>query len=138
MYLIKTSVSKSPIEGLGVFAEEAVEKGTVVWKFTSSHDKSLPISEFDKLDPEAKKELEKIGYISPLTCVWIYPPENDPARFTNHSETNNLSVTLNPQISEEPIFVANKSIIEGEELTVNYLEFDEHTKQIKPEWIGNL
>ncbi len=112
------------IEGKGVFSLEDIKKDSVVWKFDSTHDKSLSPSEFDKLDTESKTALLRVAYLSEKSNQYIYPPEEDPARFTNHSETNNLSVVSNESISEEPIFVANRDIKMGGELTVNYTEFD--------------
>mgnify|MGYP003953543249 CR=1 FL=1 len=62
--------------------------------------------------------------------------ENDPARFTNHSiSNNNLSVVHDPEKSSELYFIASRDIDIGEELIVNYLEFDEFIKGNKPEWV---
>jgi SET domain-containing protein len=136
MYLFKIKTEKSQIEGFGVFSLEKIPAGSVVWKFDQTHDKSLSQNDFFKLSREAQEELEKVGYLSPVSNMWIYPPENDPARFTNHHpSTNNLSVVFNSLISAEPFFKANRDITEGEELTVNYLEFDEFIKSKRPEWI---
>lgn len=124
MYLTKISVQDSTIEGKGVFSLEDIKKDSIVWKFDPTHDKSLSPSEFEKLDADSKTALLRVAYLSNKSNRYIYPPEEDPARFTNHSETNNLSVVSDESISEEPVFVANRDIQEGEELTVNYTEFD--------------
>jgi SET domain-containing protein len=137
MYLYKVIAKESDIEGKGVFVTEPISKDSIVWKFDSSHDISLSEDKFAELNEEGKKELEKVGYLSSVSHKWIYPPENDPARFTNHSSTNNnLSVMFDTTISPEPFFKANRDIAQGEELTVNYLEFDEYIKQARPEWVG--
>ncbi len=136
MYLYKVISKESKIEGSGVFVNEPISKDSIVWKFEPSHDLSLSEEKFTELDEEEKKELEKVGYLSPVSHMWVYPPENDPARFTNHSSTNNnLSVVFDESISPEPFFRANRDIAEGEELTVNYLEFDEYIKQARPSWV---
>ncbi len=136
MYLYKTEAKQSTIEGKGVFTLEHISKDFVVWKYEPIHDLSLSEKEFELLSEEKKKELEKVGYLSPASGTWIYPPENDPARYTNHSaENNNLSVVFDQTISPEPFFKANRDIVIGEELIVNYLEFDDYIKQTKPEWI---
>lgn len=124
MYLTKISVKDSTIEGKGVFSLEDIKKDSVVWKFDPTHDKFLSPSEFEKLDADSKTALLRVAYLSEKSNRYIYPPEEDPARFTNHSETNNLSVVSDESISEEPIFVANRDIQAGEELMVNYTEFD--------------
>jgi len=124
MYLTKIFVQSSSIEGKGVFAAEDIKKDDIVWKFNHAHDQSLSLDEFEKLGTDEKTELLRVAYLSPSSNRWIFPPEQDPARFTNHSETNNLSVIFDAAISEEPFFAANKDIQAGEELTVDYSEFD--------------
>jgi len=128
MYLTKVSVRESKISGKGVFSLEDIKKDSIVWKFEPTHDKSLSIEEFDKLDDVSKTNLLRVAYLSSITNRWIYPPDGDSALFTNHSEANNLSVVFDKSISEEPVFKANRDIKVGEELTVNYLEFDNRPK----------
>lgn len=135
MYLISIEVKESIIEGRGVFALQNIAKNTIVWKYEPIHDKTMPLSDFDSLSANKKFELNKVGYISKQTNQWVYPPESDPARFTNHSTSNNLSVILDASISDEPIFIANRNIAAGEELTNNYAEFDVRTDNDKPDWI---
>ena len=77
---------------------------------------------------------EKTAYLSPWSGLWVFPPENDPAQFTNHSPNNNISVIFDENVSSEPYFIANKDIEVGEEITNNYHEFDEITQKIKPAW----
>ena len=135
MYLFKVKIKDSKIEGKGVFTLENISKGTIVWKFNPDIDKSMTQKEYNKLDKDGKEELEKVGYLSPSSGLWIYPSENDLARYTNHSlKNNNLSVIFDKAISPEAIFVANRDILKGEELLNNYLEFDEFIKNTKPTW----
>lgn len=135
MYLYKIKTKDSGIEGKGVFCLEDIPKDSIVWKFDQNHDKALSQEDYAKLNEEGKREMQKVGYLSPVSKTWIYPPENDPARYTNHSpSTNNLSVIFDMAISPEPYFVANRNISNGEELTNNYLEFDEYIKNTKPDW----
>lgn len=135
MYLVQVTVKESSIDGKGVFTLQDIKVGDVVWKFDPSHDKILTRAEFDALNQEEKKVLRRVAYLSKNTERWVYPPENDPALFTNHSKENNLSATLNTSISEEPIFVANRDIAAGEELTNNYHEFDDLTENLEAQWL---
>ncbi|MFA6017966.1 MAG: SET domain-containing protein-lysine N-methyltransferase [Patescibacteria group bacterium] len=136
MYIFKTLITKSGIEGSGVFADQDIPKESIVWKFDPDHDLTLSLEDFEKLSPGIKAEVRKVGYASPTSGRWVYPPKNDPARYTNHSETsNNLSVVLDPNISNEPFFTANKEIAKGTELTVNYKEFDDSIKHAIPDWM---
>jgi SET domain-containing protein len=135
MYLVKVDVRDSRIDGKGVFAIEDVKQDTVVWKFDPSHDKSLSLEDFDVLDDAARKDLLRVAYLSTATNHWVYPPENDSALFTNHSEKNNLAVSYDPEISEEIFFKSNRDIKAGEELTVNYKEFDARSADKLEIWL---
>lgn len=133
MYIVPIEIKESQINGKGVFTTGKIFKGKMVWKFDSGNDKTLSIDQFNALDNKSRARLERIAYLSPSSNRYVYPSENDPARFTNHSTKNNLSVVFNSDISEEPYFVANRDIQIGEELTNNYLEFDK--KENPLEWI---
>lgn len=136
MYIFKTLILKSGIEGSGVFADQDIPKGSIVWQFDPDHDLTLSLEDFEKLDLETKTEIRKVAYVSPTSGRWVYPPKNDPARYTNHSETsNNLSAVFDHNVSHEPFFIANKEIAKGTELTVNYKEFDDSIKHAVPNWM---
>jgi len=134
MYLVSVEVKRSAIDGLGVFAKYPINKGTVVWQFEASHDQVCTVDDFESLAKAKQDELKRVAYLSPTTNRWVYPPEDDPARFTNHSNENNLSVVIDPSVSEEPYFIANKNIAAGQELTNNYREFDQITQRERPKW----
>ncbi len=137
MYLFPVHVQDSVIEGKGVFSSQKIPKGEVVWKYVPGHDLTLSVEEHAKLDDSGKEYIEKVAYLSVASHQYIYPPENDPALYANHSESaHNLTVVHDSNISLEPFFVANRDTAEGEELTNNYHEFDisidEHTR---PDWL---
>ena len=82
--------------------------------------------------------MDKVAYLSSASNQYVFPPENDPALYTNHDAlNNNLSVTVDPTISSEPFFIANRDILPEEELTNNYHEFDEaiKLKEVIPDWL---
>ena len=134
MYIVTTKVADSIIEGRGVFSLEAIPKSKIVWLFNEGHDVRKSREEFDRLSNTEKEHLNKTAYFSFWSNLWVYPPTGDPAEFTNHSLTNNPSVTFDPSVSQEPYFIANRDIKIGEELTNNYHEFDEITQLTKPNW----
>lgn len=134
MYVVPVKVSKSEIDGSGVFAEASIAKESIVWVYKDGHDLSLTPDEYKLLTLNKKNILNKIAYLSPWSGLWVFPPHNDPAQFTNHSPRNNLSVVFDDKISAEPYFIANKDIEVGEELTNNYHEFDKITQLTKPVW----
>lgn len=134
MYLISVKVAKSDIHGRGVFTNEKIPKGKIVWKFRNSYDIKLSQKEYDVLSESRKQKIQKVGYLSPWSGYWVLPPEGDPAEYTNHNSQNNLSVIFDRSVSAEPYFVANRDIRAGEELTNNYSEFDKITQNTNPSW----
>ncbi len=138
MYLIKIKLDVSNIQGKGVFADQVVHKNEIVWKFVESHDKTLSISDYNKLSQEEKNYMDKVAYLSSVSNKYVFPPKNDPALYTNHDASkNNLSVIVDHSISTEPFFIANRDIMPDEELTNNYHEFDEaiKSKESIPDWL---
>jgi len=135
MYLATVEIKESPINGKGVFTLSKIHRGDIIWKFDSAYDKTISIEEFEKLKENDKTESKRVAYLSATTNRYVYPPENDAARFTNHSDDNNLSVHIDQQISEEPYFIANRDIDIGEELTNNYLEFDDAIQNNVLSWM---
>lgn len=135
MYIVPVTVKTSDIDGKGVFSDAPISKDAKVWLFKPGHDFTMSKQEYDRLSTNKKITLDKTGYFSPWTNLWVFPPEGDPAQYTNHSPKNNLSVVYDEKVSPEPYFVANRDIKANEELTNNYLEFDEITRETKPVWV---
>jgi SET domain-containing protein len=136
MYIVPVEIKPSDIDGKGVFAKQDIKKGTVVWKYVKNYDKKISPQVFDKFDSSKKKLLERIAYLSPTSGMWVMPPPNDVACYTNHSpELYNTSTMVNLEISSEPMFYANRNIKTGEEITNNYLEFDKNTKPNSSDWL---
>lgn len=138
MYLFPVEVKPSTIEGNGVFAMRNINKGEIAWVYTPGHDETLSVENYDKLDEVGKKQIEKVAYLSVTSNQYVFPPENDPALYTNHDqEHHNLSVVIDKSVSPEPYFIANRDIKAGEELTNNYHEFDTAiaTLEKKPDWL---
>lgn len=134
MYKVLVNVKTSNIDGKGVFAQQDIEKDTIVWQYDAGHDHAITQAEFDAKDMAEKEYLHRVAYLSPWSNLWVYPPKGDPAEYTNHSQDNNLTVKFNEGISSEPYFIANLDISSGEELTNNYHEFDKITRTAKPPW----
>lgn len=132
MYIPSVKIKKSPIDGKGVFALKKIAKGAIVWKFNPLHDLQFTQDEFGSLPENKQREILHSAYLSPWTGLWVCPPNGDPACYTNHSNTNNLSVRYDPGVSPEPYFIANQTIKAGDELTNNYNEFDQITRETKP------
>jgi hypothetical protein len=135
MFVVPVEINISTIDGKGVFPLRKIHKGEIVWKFDAAHDKVLSVDQFNALAGNDRVALKRVAYLSPTSHQYVYPPEGDAARFTNHSSENNLTVEIDKKVSEEPYFIANRDIEEGMELTNNYTEFDEAIKTYKPNWV---
>ena len=118
MLLIETSVDKSPIQGLGVFAKHAVPKDAVVWTLDPRFDRLIPVEEYESTTGPMRTYLDR----------YCYPRRNDPrfvvmecddARYMNHADDPNCGFT------SEEVLVALRDIAPGEELTCDYNVFFE-------------
>ena len=117
MLKIKTTLKTSPINGIGLFADEDIAEGTIVWEFDAI-DSKYTQGQYDTFTEIEKEFLNKYSYKFEgeyILCV-------DNARFFNHSDSPNCgsfdysSGTLgNTQ--------AIRNIKAGEELTDDYNYF---------------
>ena len=121
MLQVKTYLDKSLIHGLGVFADQDIPKGTLVWRFNPLVDKIVTA---EKLPEIEEKFVQMYAYYDTQLNKFILPVDND--RFTNHSDNPNTSPLPNGKM------VAIKDIKAGEEITSNYYEidFDVNTKLV--------
>ena len=49
MLVVKTKIKNSPIHGIGLFAEEFIPKGTLVWKLNKKFDLIYTKKQFNSL-----------------------------------------------------------------------------------------
>jgi uncharacterized protein len=130
MLQIKTSLSNSPINGIGLFAEENVQKGKIIWSFSPLVDIVFNPAEWNDLQEKISKnsfdQIKKYAYKENnryILCV-------DNAQFMNHSDTRyNVG-----NLKDGDIMIALNDIKKGDELVCNYFEYsdadDAHLKQI--------
>lgn len=123
MLLIKANVQQSSIHGLGLFAEEFIPKGTRIWQFSLGLDAEIDPAHFEKLSQRGKDFILFYGFHSKKSGNYHLSYDN--VRFINHAEQGNVTVDTSVDDVEYPL-IAAKNIELGEELTQNYLDFDEH------------
>jgi len=123
LFLIRTKVCVSQIHGIGCFAGEAVEGGTVVWQFHPVVDVYYSAAQILAMPSAFQIFLSR--YASKDFGVDRYVLCTDNARFINHAETPNMSHSSNT-------ILANRDIAAGEELTLNYQFVDD------PNEAGNI
>jgi hypothetical protein len=115
MLLVKTSIRPSKIHGNGVFADEIIAAGAVVWRYEPLFDRTISETEMSDTPPAFRDYLKMYAYCSrDLEGNLILLCDN--ARFLNHSPI--------PNTSERPFFsVANIEIAVGQEITCDYASF---------------
>lgn len=117
MMLVRTYVTSSPIEGLGVYAAEPIPRGTLIWSLDARLDQTISLEELSKL-PDWQQD-----FILKYSFPHLHLPnhlvlEYDNGRFMNHTLSPNTDFT---QFDKG---WAIRDIAIGEELTCNYHEFD--------------
>lgn len=121
MLLVKTKIGPSKINGIGLFADEFIKKGTPIWRFTPGLDIKLTEKELARLPAIAQNCIQHYCYHSVVDDTYVLP--FDDSRFFNHSKKSN---TTSIDVAEDPegLEIASRDIQPGEELLCDCREFD--------------
>lgn len=114
-YKLKTS----DIHGIGLYANEDIKKGQLVYTASPLLDLNITQEQFDSLEQNEKDEILWWGFFDQPSQMWHV--DFDVSKFINHSD--DATVTQDKDY-EEAYLVAARDIKAGEELTQNYLEFE--------------
>jgi uncharacterized protein len=117
MMLVRTYLSNSAIEGVGIFAAEPIKAGDVIWRLEQKFDVFFTESDIEELPPHMQDFIARYSYPH-MRKPGIWVLEADNGRFMNHSESPNTDFTD----FEEGFAI--RDIAAGEEITCNYHEFD--------------
>jgi uncharacterized protein len=116
--LVKTRIDSSAIHGIGLFADESITKGTVIWEFTPGFDVYVTAEEIQALPAAAQSAMLKYCHREVDNGQYVLCA--DDARFFNHSNTPNTVDLPGPGGPT----IAARDITIGEELTGDYWSFD--------------
>lgn len=112
MLLVPTRVAPSAIQGLGLFATDAIAEGVEVWRFAPGFDLLIPFDDVPALPAAYRAYLDTYAYPSEafpgrlvVSC--------DHAKFMNHAPDPNV-------VGRGLSSFANRPIAAGEELTCDY------------------
>ena len=121
MLIIRTRLGPSKIHGIGLFADEFIPKGVTTWRFTPGFDQCIDPDYLLKLSEHARKLFWHYAYVDKKNNHYVLCGDDE--RFLNHSEHPNI---LQKRVGREAEGreVAAIDIQAGEELTVNYYDFD--------------
>ncbi len=135
MLVVKASAKSSRINGLGLFADEKIAKGTIIWKYDSRFDIGFTQDEVSEMTDSQKELISRYAYLSIKQDKYIL--SFDDSRFTNHSSVNPNEDVIEIPGDIETAGVANRDIDKGEEILVNYRLFDAHDVDSQEEYLKN-
>ena len=128
MLYVKTKVLPSKIQGLGLFADEFIPKGRIIWKFTSGFDLKFTKKEIDRLPKKARDYMMTYAWLSKKSGKYCF--STDDGKYFNHSKNpNSLSAYYDDE--EEVVTKAVRDIKKGYEITDDYAAFE---KGFKDRW----
>lgn len=114
-YKLKTS----ELHGIGLFANENIKKGQVIYTASPLLDLNITQEQFDSLQQKEKDEVLWWGFFDQPSKMWHV--DFDVSKFINHSADATVTQDEN---HDEAYLIATRDILSGEELTQNYLEFE--------------
>ena len=115
MFHIKYHLDKSSIHGIGIFADEDISEGSIVYSINDALDLIVSASDFSNLSDDERHTISHFGYLDRSSDHWHL--SFDDIRFCNHSPDSNI-------VLKGSSLVAKKDISCGEELTQDYSEFE--------------
>jgi uncharacterized protein len=119
MIHIKYKLKTSELHGIGLFADQPIKKGDLIYTASPLLDLNITQVQFDNLDQKEKDEILWWGFFDQPSQMWHV--DFDVSKFINHSTDATLTQDLK---HDEAHLVSTRDINSDEELTQNYLEFE--------------
>ena len=119
MIHIAYKLKASDLHGVGLFANEDIKEGQLIYTASPLLDVNITQEQFDSLEQKEKDEILWWGFFDQPSQMWHV--DFDVSKFINHSY--HPTVTQDPD-HDEAYLIAVRDIAAGEELTQNYLEFE--------------
>ena len=122
--MIKASLKPSRIDGggIGLFADQDVPKGTLVWKYNPLFDIHFNLKTVQNMSEIEQNFIKEYAFLSQDSGKYTLSIDN--ARFWNHSSVHdNLEDVADSGDIEAPT-IAKRDIKAGEELLINYRTID--------------
>ena len=92
MMLVRTYLSNSTIEGVGIFAAEPIRAGDVIWRLEPNFDVLLTGQEIENWPAHMDDFLDRYCYLHrDIPNTWVL--ELDNGRFMNHSERRQTRIS---------------------------------------------
>lgn len=117
MFLIDTYLDKSKIHGVGVFSKENVKKGEKIKEVRPEFEIEFNSDNLPKMPLALAKFIYTHSYERELgSKILVIGIDNE--KYLNHSD--------NPSVNDEGIALKNIKI--GDEITIDYRDFDDNIK----------
>ncbi|MGE5392658.1 MAG: SET domain-containing protein [Candidatus Saccharibacteria bacterium] len=119
MIHIKYKLDRSELHGIGLFADEPLPKGALIYTESPVLDVNITGKQFEALSDKEQREIRWWGFKVPGEDLWHV--DFDVSRFINHSYAPTVTQDKD---HKEAYLIATRDLEPGEELTQNYLEFE--------------
>ena len=119
MIHIRYKLDRSDKHGIGLFADEDLHKGQLIYTASPLLDVNITKEQFNTLNDREKKEIQWWGFFIESSQCWHV--DFDVSKFINHSREGTVTQDKD---HTEAYLVTTRNIRKGEELTQNYLEFE--------------
>lgn len=116
MLRVKTKIGLSSIDGIGLFADQFIPKGTVTWQYDPEFDSAFDEETIKRLPNQQAKDtfLKRCYYDYSLKKHILC---GDDQYFINHSNNPNIESTPRQDVALRDIQI-------GEELLCDYTKFE--------------
>ncbi len=119
MMLIDTYLDKSKIQGVGVFAKENIKKGEKIKEVRPEFEIEFNSDNLPKMPLALAKFIDTHSYERELgSKILVMGIDNE--KYLNHSD--------DPSVDDEGY--ALKDIKIGDEITINYMDFDDSVEKL--------
>lgn len=132
MIHIKYKLNTSDKHGIGLFADEDLKSGQLVYTASPILDVNITKDQFDSLSTNEQEEIRWWGFFDESSEHWHV--DFDVSKFVNHAKDGTLTQDTN---HADAYLITTRDVNKGEELTQNYLEF-ESMEDLKHRGIENL
>lgn len=119
MIHVKYKLDKSNKHGIGLFADEDLKAGQLIYTASSLLDLNITQEQFDTLSEREKEEFRWWGFFDEHAQRWHV--DFDVSKFINHSREGTVTQDKD---HDDAYLITTRDVKKGEELTQNYLEFE--------------
>lgn len=119
MIHIKYKLDRSDKHGIGLFTDEDLKAGQLIYTASPILDLNITQAQFDSLNEIEKNEVRWWGFKIEDEDVWHV--DFDVSKFINHSDEPTVTQDKN---YKDAYLITTRDLRKGEELTQNYLEFE--------------